>query len=62
MSKEWIDNNATYLSQRLYELAQTNRKMKDYETASLLATLATDLWVGNMTEYKYQLLSEWLSQ
>lgn len=62
MSKEWIDNNATYLSQRLYDLAQTNRKMKDYETASLLATLATDLWVGNMTEYKYQLLSEWLSQ
>lgn len=62
MSKEWIDNNATYLSQRLYELAQTNRKMKDYETASLLATLATDLWVGNMTEYKYVLLQEWLAQ
>ena len=62
MSKEWIIANATYLSQRLYELAQTNRKMKDYETASLLATLATDLWVGNMTEYKYVLLQEWLAQ
>lgn len=62
MSKEWIIANAPYISQRLYDLAQTNRKLKDYETASLLATLATDLWVGNMTEYKYQLLQEWLSQ
>lgn len=62
MSREWIDNNAPYLAQRLYDLAQTNRKLKDYETASLLATLATDLWVGNMTEYKYNLLSEWLQQ
>lgn len=60
MTKEWIQDNAIYIAQRLYELAQTNRKLKDYETASLLATLATDLWVGNMTEYKYELLQEWI--
>ena len=60
MTKEWIKDNAIYLAQRLYELAQTNRKLKDYETASLLATLATDLYVGNMTEYKYELLQEWI--
>lgn len=60
MSKEWIKDNAIYIAQRLYELAQTNRKLKDYETASLLATLATDLYVGNMTEYKYELLQEWI--
>jgi hypothetical protein len=60
MTKEWIKDNAIYIAQRLYELAQTNRKLKDYETASLLATLATDLYVGNMTEYKYELLQEWI--
>ena len=60
MNKEWIKDNAIYIAQRLYELAQTNRKLKDYETASLLATLATDLYVGNMTEYKYELLQEWI--